>query len=341
MSKTPVIVSLGELMMRLTPPSKLRLRQTRQFDVCHGGAEANVATALSQFGLTSRFVTALPESEIGTQALREIMATGVDTRFISRNNGRMGLYFMEEGSDYRSGCVVYDRDHTAFSQLDPNDVDWDGAFDGADWFHISGITPAISADLAKMAERAVGEAHKRGVHVSIDLNFRERLWQYGAKPIDILPAMVSKANTLMAGRGDCPNCLGLDGDGENGTDEWAASLGAKLAAQFPNLSTIAITIRASTTAQQHDWRAYIQRGSESAFSRAYSLQDVVDRVGTGDAFCAGLIYGLCTGLELEAALNFGAAATSLKHSIVGDFNAVTADEVRSLAEATVFGRLRR
>lgn len=338
---TATIVTLGELMMRLSPPRKLRLRQATCFDVCHGGAEANVAVSLANFGVESRFVSALPDTELGTQALMSLRAQGVDTRFVSRGAGRMGLYFMEEGADYRAGCVIYDRADSAFTCLDANRVDWDAVFDGADMFHLSGITPAISETTRALAERSVSEARSRGVHVSIDLNYRERLWTYGVAPSDVLPAMVAQADTLIAGRGDCPACLGIDGDGENGSDEWVTTLAAKLKDRFANLANIAITIRSSTTAEHHAWKAYLQQGEIEVFSRAYDMQNVIDRVGTGDAFSAGLIYGLVLGMSAQEAANFAAAANCLKHAIIGDTNCVTVEEVTALAGTTSFGRLRR
>ncbi|MBU2051290.1 MAG: sugar kinase [Gammaproteobacteria bacterium] len=338
---TATVVTLGELMMRLSPPRKLRLRQATSFDICHGGAEANVASALANFGLVSRFVSALPDTELGTQALMMLRANGVDARFVSRGPGRMGLYFMEEGADYRSGCVIYDRADSAFSHLDPADINWDAVFGDADWFHLSGITPAISPKTRHLAEVSVSEARSRGVHISIDLNYRERLWTYGTVPSDVLPALVSQADTLIAGRGDCPACLGLDGDGENGTDPWARSLGEKIKSRFPRLKNIGITIRSSSTAEHHEWRAYFQNETESVFSRAYEMQNVIDRVGTGDAFSAGFIFGLLTKSTALEIVNFGAAANCLKHAIVGDANCVTVEEVEALAAASSFGRLRR
>ncbi len=335
------VVTLGELMMRLTPPRKLRLRQASNFDLCHGGAEANVANALANFGLESRFVTALPNTELGTQALMTLRANGVDTEFVSRLDGRMGLYFMEEGADARSGCVIYDRDHTAFTNLTADDIDWDGVFRDADWFHISGITPAISASTLALAEQGIAAAKARGVHVSLDLNHRARLWNYGVAPSDVLPAMVEQIDTLIAGRGDCEPCLGIDGDHENGSDEWALSLSDKLMQAFPNLTNVAVTIRASTTAEHHDWKACLRNRSEVVFSRSYAMRNVVDRVGTGDAFCAGLIYGLLMKPTSQSAMDFGAAANCLKHTIVGDANCLTVEEIDALVETSDFGRLRR
>ena len=338
---TKTIVTLGELMMRLKPPGKLRLRQAQSLELCHGGAEANVACSLASFGIASRFVSALPDTELGTQALMALRSFGVDTRFVARMTGRMGLYFMEESADYRSGCVIYDRDNTPFSQLNSKDIDWDQVLEGAHWFHISGITPAISEDTKQLAIDAVSQARERGVHVSIDLNHRERLWDYGVSASEIMPSLVEKADTLIAGRGDCPACLGIEGDGESGSDVWATSLSDKVLTSFPNLSRFGLTIRSSSSADEHQWRAFVGSRSETAFSRTYTMSHVVDRVGTGDAFCAGLIYALMDNQTLQEAVNFGAAANSLKHSVAGDTNQVSAQEVSDLAQSNAFGRLRR
>ncbi|WP_300379071.1 sugar kinase [Henriciella sp.] len=338
---TKTVATLGELMLRLKPAGKLRLRQASGFELCHGGAEANVATSLACFGLNSRFVTALPDHEIGTQALMALRATGIDTGHVLRRDGRMGLYFMEEGADYRSGCVIYDRDNTAFSNLVSADIDWDGVFNGVDWFHISGITPAVCETSRQLAEAAVKEAKARGVHVSIDLNHRERLWNYGVSASDVMPPLVSMADTLIAGRGDCPACLEIEGEGESGSEDWARSLSERVLEAYPNLSRFALTIRTSSSADVHDWQAFLRTGTEAVFSRRYTMSHVVDRVGTGDAFCAGLIYALLDGQSAQDAINFGAAANSLKHSIAGDANQVTAEEVLNLAQTSAFGRLRR
>lgn len=335
------VVTLGELMMRLTPPRKLRLRQASGFDICHGGAEANVANSLAHFGIDARFISALPNTELGTQAIMSMRANGVDTRHVARLDGRMGLYFMEEGADARSGCVIYDRADTAFTHLSSGHVDWDSAFEGADWFHISGITPAISATTLQLAQDSIAEAKARGVLVSLDLNYRSRLWNYGVAPLDVLPAMVAKVDTLIAGRGDCMPCLGIDGDGENGSDEWGLSLSEKLMRAYPNLVNVALTIRASRSAEHHEWRACLREDRGAVFSRNYDLMNIVDRVGTGDAFCAGLIYGLLMEPTPQAAVEFGAAANCLKHAIVGDSNCVSVDEVKAMMDGQGAGRLRR
>lgn len=339
MAKT--VVTLGELMMRLKPPGKLRLRQAQGYEVCHGGAEANVAVSLAQFGVHSRLITTLPEGELGAQALRFLRTHGVDTASIQRRPGRLGLYFMEEGADYRSGCVVYDRAGSVFANTNADNIDWDLAFENADWFHISGITPALCNDTRILAEIAIDEARRRGIDISIDLNHRERLWSYGLEARDVMPAIVAKADTLIAGRGDCRACLDMDGKGENGSSDWAVSLSQKVLAAYPNLKHFALTIRASASADEHHWQAFLDSREARVFSRLYRMKHVVDRVGTGDAFCAGLIYALLERQPPQDAINFGAAANCLKHSITGDVNEVTVGEVASLAGTIAFGRLRR
>ena len=338
---TKSIATLGELMMRLKPPGKQRLRQAHELGICFGGSEANVATSLAQWGHSVRFITGLPESDLGSRAISELNYHGVDTRFILRNARRLGLYFLEEGADLRSGCVIYDRKDTAFSSLKPQDVDWDNALSDVDWFHISGITPAINAQTLLLAEHSIAEARQRNIHISLDLNFRERLWAYGVRPADILPNLVEQCDTLSAGRGDCINCLEIDGDGENGSNEWAESLACKLQKRFSNLTHIALTIRASSSADCHNWRAYIQNPSDQVHSRSFQLSNIVDRVGSGDAFCAGIIHSIGTKKSLDDVVNFGAMAAVLKHSIIGDFNHVSVGEIEDLMRSQSNGRLRR
>lgn len=337
----PAIATLGELIMRLKPPGKLRLRQAASLEVCHGGAEANVAASLAQFGLESRLISALPPSELGEQALRSVRASGVDVTHVAKIPGRMGVYFLEDGADLRSGCVIYDRQDTAFCALTSDQIDWDAAFAGVSWFHVSGITPAISATARDLCEAALKEAKARGLHISIDLNHRERLWQYGRAATDVMPDLVRYADTLIAGRGDCAACLGFSPDGDGSDNAWYEALSEDVLKRFPNVSRVAVTIRNSSSADCHKWAAHLRTSEGSFFSKSYLLHNVVDRVGTGDAFAAGLIYGVATGMQSADALGFGAAANALKHTIAGDANMVTVDEIKSLIESGGTGRLRR
>ncbi|MEO0608409.1 MAG: sugar kinase [Pseudomonadota bacterium] len=341
MTKQATIATLGELIMRLKPPGKLRLRQSTSFDVCHGGAEANVASSLAQFGLGSRLISALPPTELGEQALMSLRARGVDVAHVAQLPGRMGIYFLEDGADIRSGCVIYDRQDTAFCALSEAHVDWDHAFEDVSWFHVSGITPAISASARDLCEAALKQAKARGVHISLDLNHRERLWQYGQAATDVMPGLTHYADTLIAGRGDCAACLGFSPEGDGSTNDWYEALSEDVMSRYPNLSRVAVTIRNSTSADCHRWAAHLRTKTESGFSKTYHLHNVVDRVGTGDAFAAGLIYGLASGADDMDALQFGAAANALKHTIAGDMNMVTVSEVKALMESDGTGRLRR
>lgn len=341
MTTRPVIATLGELILRLKPPGKLRLRQTSRFEVCHGGAEANVAGSLAHFGAESRFISALPTTELGEQALMAIRSSGVDVNHVARIPGRMGIYFLEEGADVRSGCVIYDRQDTAFCALTPEQVDWENAFGGAAWFHVSGITPAISASAQVLCEAALKEAKARGLHISLDLNHRERLWQYGQEATEVMPRLVQYADTLIAGRGDCAACLGFSPDGDGSTNDWYKALSEDVQRRFPGIKRVAVTIRNSSSADCHQWAAHLRTADSSLFSSTYHLHNVVDRVGTGDAFAAGLIFGFATNMSDEDALQFGAAANALKHTIAGDSNMVTADEVKALMKSDGTGRLRR
>lgn len=335
------VVTLGELMMRLKPPGKLRIRQANAFETCFGGSEANVANSLSLFGVSTKFISALPNNDIGEQALSFLRSFGVDVSSVVKLNGRMGLYFVEDGADIRSGNVIYDRDNSAFSRLSGDQIDWDLAFGGMSWFHISGISPAISASTRELSERALREAKKRKLHISIDLNYRAKLWQYGEEPFDVLPSMVEYSDTLLAGRGDCSSCLGFTVETPEDDDSYFERLSSELMDHYPNVQNVIITLRETLSNEKQRMRALSRSKAGILYSRGYELDHVVDRIGTGDAFVAGYIYGQISSLGDLQALEFATAANALKHSIQGDTNNVSQGEVLDLMNGGSCGRIRR
>ncbi|MGB3456727.1 MAG: sugar kinase [Litorimonas sp.] len=336
----PRIITFGELMMRLSTPQLERFSQARTFDVSFGGAEANVAVSLAMFGCESVFVSALPDNPLGDRAMQELGRYGVDTSEIIRSDDRLGVYYMEFGANQRSGQVVYDRAGSAFSKLSSTSVDWPPILSG-DWFHISGISPAVSASAADLSLAAMKAAKAAGLTVSLDLNYRSLLWNYGRKPEDVLISMVEAADILIAGRGDCQQALDIHGKGDPDGNSYFESLTETVMARFPNLRKVAVTIRDSRSAEHHNWAACLRSPGGIRFSRKYEIRDIVDRVGSGDAFSAGLIYALIDGMSDEDALEFAAAANCLKHSVVGDFNLVSRHEVMEIAKGGGQGRVKR
>lgn len=336
----PRIVTFGELMMRLSTPQLERFSQARQMDVSFGGAEANVAVSLAMFGCESVFVSALPDNPLGDRAVQELRRYGVDTSDVVRPDGRLGTYYMEFGANQRSGQVVYDRYGSAFSKLTKNAIDWPPIMSG-DWFHISGISPAVSEAAARISLDAMLAAKAAGLIVSLDLNYRSLLWNYGQTPADVLTPMVEAADILIAGRGDCQQALDIHGTGNPDDNAYFESLTQTVMDRFPNLKKVAVTIRDSRSAEHHNWAACLRTADGIRFSRQYEIKDIVDRVGSGDAFSAGLIYALVTDMSDDDALEFAAAANCLKHSVVGDFNLVSRQEVHEIAQGGGQGRVKR
>lgn len=336
----PRIVTFGELMMRLSTPQLERFSQARTFDVSFGGAEANVAVSLAMFGCESVFVSALPDNPLGDRAVQELSRYGVDTAEIVRPDGRLGVYYMESGANQRSGQVVYDRSDSVFSTLSSEAIDWPPIMTG-EWFHISGISPAVSANAASLSLAAMKAAKAAGLKVSLDLNYRSLLWTYGQSPAEVLIPMVELADVLIAGRGDCQQALDIHGTGNPDDNVYFESLTQTMMERFPNLEKIAVTIRDSRSAEHHNWAACLRSSTGIRFSRRYEILDIVDRVGSGDAFSAGLIYALVSGMTDEEALEFAAAANCLKHSVVGDFNLVSRTEVMDIANGGGSGRMKR
>jgi 2-dehydro-3-deoxygluconokinase len=339
------IVTFGEIMLRLAPPGFERFLQSPQFCATFGGGEANVAVALASFGLPASYVTVLPNNPIADAAVAELRRFGVDTSHIARGKGRLGIYYLEAGANQRASKVVYDRDYAAIALAKPGDIDWDAAFDGAGWFHITGITPAISESAAALALESVRKAREKGLTVSCDLNYRKNLWKWGKPAVEVMRELAQSIDIAIANEEDVQMALGIQAevDVHSGKLDPAAyqKLTAKVMTEFPNLKAIAITLRESHSASHNGWSACLNDGKEFLMSRHYDITHIVDRVGGGDSFAGGLIYGLTTLPSHQDALEFAVAASCLKHSIMGDFNRSTVDEVKGLLKGGGSGRVQR
>ena len=339
------IITFGEIMLRLKSPGFERLLQSATLEATFGGGEANVAVSLANFGVNAAFVTILPKNEIAESCIAELRRFGVDTSLIVQNAGRMGVYFVESGANQRPSKVIYDRANSAIALAKPGAIDWQKVFAGANWFHITGITPAITQSAADLSLEAVQAAKKCGLTVSCDFNYRGKLWKYGKTAPEVMTELVKHVDIGIANEEDCQKSLGIKIDvkvekGELNIDMYRELTGKVLGA-FPNLKMIAITLRSSHSADQNGWAACLNDRKAFVVSRRYEITDIVDRVGGGDAFAGGLIYALVTGKKPEDALNFAVAASCLKHSIPGDFNRVSVKEVEALSGGDGSGRVQR
>jgi 2-dehydro-3-deoxygluconokinase len=337
-------------MLRLKAPQFERLLQSPFLEATFGGGESNVATSLARFGLDCAFVTVLPNNPIGDACIGELRRAGIDTSRIVRGGDRLGIYFVEAGANQRPSVVVYDRGNSAIAQATVSTFDWDRVFEGASWFHITGITPSISASAAEVSLAAVQAARSRGLTVSCDYNYRGKLWKYGKKAPQVMTELVRFVDVGIANEEDCQQCLGITVD----EGDWQQEIGSgkvdlaryealcrKVFAAFPNLRYQAITLRESLSASSNGWSACLFDGTRFLSSARYDITHIVDRVGSGDAFAGGFIYGLATNMDAGDALNFAVAASALKHSIPGDLNLVTLAEVKSLAAGNASGRVQR
>jgi 2-dehydro-3-deoxygluconokinase len=343
---TKKTVTFGEIMLRLAPPGLERLLQSPQLVATFGGGEANVAVALAQFGLPTLYVTVLPSGNpIADAAIGELRRFGVDTSRVVRSKGRVGIYYVEGGANQRPSKVVYDRDNSAIALAKPGDIPWDNVFDGAGWFHITGITPAISASAAGLSLESARKAREKGLTVSCDLNYRKNLWKWGKPAAEVMRELVKFVDIAIANEEDVQMALGIQAevDVHSGSLDHAAyeKLTAQVLAQYPNLKAIAITLRESRSASDNGWSACLNDRQEFLLSRHYDITHIVDRVGGGDSFAAGLIYGFQTLAAHRDALEFGVAASCLKHSIPGDFNRSTVEEVNALLKGGGSGRVQR
>ena len=341
------VITFGEIMLRLKSPALERFFQSPSLEATFGGGEANVAVSLANYGMDAAFVTVLPKNDIGEACLRELRGFGVDTTRIVRKDGRMGIYYLETGACQRPSKVIYDRAGSAMAEAVPGDIDWKKVFDGATWFHITGITPAISQGAADLSLEAVKAAKKLGIHVSCDLNYRKNLWKYGKRADEVMTELVKYVDTVIANEEDFQKSLGLSAESSSAVEEGQidVELYKKIAStameKYPNIKRVAITLRESHSADRNDWSACLYNGKEFFLSRKYSITDIVDRVGGGDSFGGGLIYGLNNYPDEKTALEFAVAASCLKHTIPGDYNRVSVSEVESLMKGSGTGRVQR
>ena len=343
---TGATVTFGEIMLRLTPPNLERILQSPQFVATFGGGEANVAVALASLGLNAAYVTVLPRANpIADAAIAELRRFGVDTSKIVRGAGRMGVYFLETGANQRPSKVVYDREGSAIAGAKPGDIPWDQVFDGAGWFHITGITPAISVSAAALSLESVQKAKAKGITVSCDLNYRKNLWKWGRPAKEVMRELMPYVDVAIANEEDVQMALGIQAEADVHSGKLDPLQYQKLASlvlgEFAGLKTVAITLRESHSASRNGWSACLHDLERFYVSRHYDITHIVDRVGGGDSFAGGLIYGLRTLPDPQSALEFAVAASCLKHSTPGDFFRFGVDDVNTLLKVGGSGRVER
>jgi len=336
-------VCFGEIMLRLAPNGYYRFFQNDQMQATFGGGEANVSVSLANFGLDSHYVTKLPKHAIGQAAVDSLRYFGVDTSSIVRGGDRVGIYYLEKGASQRGSVCIYDRAHSAIAEAKTSDFDWDAIFEGADWFHFTGITPALGGELVEICRQACVAAKAKGVKISCDLNYRGKLWtRQQAK--EAMSELCKYVDVCIANEEDAKDVFGIEAEGTDITGgklnhEGYKSVAKQLADAF-GFEKVAITLRTSISANDNDWAAMLYDGEEYCFSRTYHLH-IVDRVGGGDSFGAGLIYALLNGKSTQQAIDFAVAASALKHTIEGDFNRVSVSEVEKLCGGDGSGRVQR
>ena len=339
------VLTFGEIMLRLKAPGHERFFQSPMLEATFGGGEANVAVSLANYGMDAEFLTVLPKNDIADACIRELRYFGVDTKKIVCGDGRMGIYYLEGGANQLPSKVVYDRAYSSIAMAKPGDIDWDRAFEGVAWFHITGITPAISESAMELSLESVKEAKKRNITVSCDLNYRKNLWKYGRKASKVMRELAKYVDVAIANEEDVQKSLEITVDvnvesGELDREKYRA-LGNKVLEAYPNMKCIAITLRESHSADWNGWAACLNDGKDFYVSKKYEIRDIIDRVGGGDSFAGGLIYGLNHYEDKQSALEFAVAASCLKHSVIGDFNRVSVSDVEKLMGGDGTGRVQR
>ena len=337
------IVTFGEIMLRLAPNGYYRFFQNDQMQATFGGGEANVAVSLANFGMESLYITKLPKHAIGQAAVDSLRYFGVDTNKITRGGDRIGIYYLEKGASQRGSLCIYDRAHSAIAEAKPEDFDWDDIFEGADWFHFTGITPALGGNLVEICLEAAKKAKEKGIKVSCDLNYRGKLWTR-EQAREAMTKLCQYVDVCISNEEDAKDVFGIEAENTDITGgklnhEGYKSVAKQLQDKF-GFEKVAITLRSSISANDNNWAGMLFDGENYCFSRSYAVH-IVDRVGGGDSFGAGLIYALLSGKDTQAAINFAVAASALKHSIEGDFNRVTVSEVEKLAGGDGSGRVQR
>ncbi|MDH3649783.1 MAG: sugar kinase [Saprospiraceae bacterium] len=342
------VITFGEIMLRLSPPGHQRFTQAQQLDVIYGGGESNVAVSLANYGIPVQFVTRLPNNDLGQCALQELRKRGVGTQYIVRGGSRLGIYFLEMGAVARGSKVIYDRSHSAMAEITPSMIDWEKVLSGVTWFHWTGITPAISQGAADTLMEGLQHATRKGITISTDLNYRKKLWKYGKSSGEVMPDLVSYCDIILGNEEDAEKHFNIHPEGIDVTQsdsieaEAYASVCTQLMDQFPKCTKVIITLRGSVSASHNSWSGVLYDGTQLWTAPTYEITHIVDRVGGGDSFMGGLIYGLLSWPnEVKKALDFAVAASCLKHTIHGDANLVTVDEVIKLMEGDASGRVSR
>jgi len=339
------VLTFGEIMLRLKSPGHERFFQSPMLEATFGGGEANVAITIANFGMEVEYLTVLPNNTIADACVQELRKFGVDTRKIQRGEGRMGIYFLESGANQLPSKVIYDRSDSSIALAKPGDIDWDNVFEGVDWFYITGITPAISETAMELSLQSVKVAKEKSLTVSCDLNYRNKLWNYGKKATDVMIELVKYVDIAIINEEACQKCLGITVEMDAGSAKLETSKNELLSNAvfnaYPNMKLVAITMRESISADINGWAGCLNDREHFYVSKKYEIHDIIDRVGGGDAFAGGLIYGLNAYEDKQEALEFAVAAGCLKHSIIGDFNRVDISDVVNLIYGDATGRVQR